>query len=340
MTPAPNTDTGADTDRNASTGANADANTNAETDAEAEANTGTPTGDAAVTTPGSGEHDDRADDHQATDDDRTIGDHADGCGSDRRRSLAALVRDAADRGESEAAIADRVRASYERSVPFGRVKRLVAAERERLDRTDDRPIAEEHPPRYADVEDLASLTDAEFGRVIAYLLAERDGRADVVPDADSGPAGTAEHADDAASTATGDADKGDDGDDGNDGGNTGSGRTQGTSVRWHRGDGIGTVLVRALAAEPDRVVDAGVVSCACERARSRSIGTATGGCGGVADEAGYDRAAIVTVAPVVPGATRLAVRSGTRLYDGSDVRSWLDGAKLSIETFGSLIDDP
>ncbi|PSP43581.1 hypothetical protein BRC68_06580 [Halobacteriales archaeon QH_6_64_20] len=59
------------------------------------------------------------------------------------------------------------------------MRRLVDTERERLAREETGTSVEGHAPRYVDCEDLSRLTDGELGRVVAYLLAELDGHAEV-----------------------------------------------------------------------------------------------------------------------------------------------------------------
>jgi hypothetical protein len=262
---------------------------------------------------------------------------------DDQPSLARAIRDAKERGEAEADLVDRVRASYDREVPRRRVERLVKVERERLEDTDGGTVLEGHAPRYVDHADLASLTDEEFGRVIARLLGEREGHAEVIPDRKHGvilgseDPGTESRGNEADVTA-GNTD---------DGGLDGFERGEGADIRWHRAEG--TVFVRALAAEPSRVVDGEVVGRARERTRAeREERTAPstvasddngdgGGTNGANDRGTIDTA-VVTVAPVAPGAARLAVRSGVVIHDRTTVDRWLDGVRLSVETFGSLIE--
>lgn len=251
-----------------------------------------------------------------------------------RPPLAEYVRDAAARGESKKRLVERVRASYDREIPYRRVRRLVEAERERLDRQDTGLVVEKHPPRYVAIDDLAALTDAEFGRVVAHLLGGREGRAEAVAAAER-------------------ADQSEDG----------------TEIRWHRNGE--TTVVRAVAAEPGHVIDGALVRRVCEQGRQPNgknetdaldDGTETGtelgvgsgdendgdgeegdGMRGGRDDGGEEHAsvdaALVTVADVVPGATRLAVRSGVAIYDRADVRRWLDEARLATGTFGSLIEN-
>jgi hypothetical protein len=244
-----------------------------------------------------------------------------GDATDREPSLAALIRDAEARGETEETLIDHVRASYDRDVPRQRVSALIETERERLDRTVPKTAIEDHAPRYVDSEDLAFLTDAEFARVIAHLLGERDGHAEIVggnggpedPEPPEEQAGSGEPTagdaaeDDRAETIT---------------------DTEGVEIRWHRSDGV--IMLRAFAAEPGRLLNGQLVTRANERWEHN--GTEKPG----ASES--PERAVVTVADVTPGATRLAVRLGVELYDRADVHRWLDEEKLAPETFGSLIE--
>ena len=243
-----------------------------------------------------------------------------GDSADRDPSLATLIRDAEARGETEATLIDRVRASYDRNISPRRVRGLLEAERERLDSIDTGPIIEDHAPRYVDGKDLDYLTDAEFAHVIAYLVGEREGHAEVLEgdgeaedlDPTEKPAGRLEM------TA------GDSSDDDRAGNHH---DTEGVEVRWHRSDGV--VVLRAFAAEPGRLLDGQPVTRANER-RERERGKKAQ----TSDSLGM---AVVTVADVTPGAARLAVRLGVKIYDRADVRRWLDEAKLTPGTFGSLI---
>jgi len=223
-----------------------------------------------------------------------------------RPSLAASVRDAIERGDGEERVVKRVRASYDREIPYRRVKRLVEAERERIERADTALVVEGHAPRYAAIDDLDYLTDAEFGRVVAYLIGEREGHSEIVSDTEP-----ADGADD------------------------------GTVIRWQRAEG--TMLARAITAEPGRVVDGDLVCRVRERDRTvHETNRETEHDGGSEDGKREGRdpvgTAIVTVAGVVPGAARLAVRSGIAIHDRAAVRRWLNEARLTIETFGSLIE--
>jgi hypothetical protein len=246
-----------------------------------------------------------------------------GDATDREPSLAALIRDAEARGETEETLIDHVRASYDRDVPRQRVSGLLEAERERLDRVETGPAIEDHAPRYVDSEDLAFLTDGEFARVIAHLLGKREGHAEIVegngeakaldPDSTEEPTGREEPTagDSAENDRAGNAHDSD-----------------GVEIRWHRSDG--SVVLRAFAAEPGRRLDGQLVTRAnerWERGRTESTG---------ADEP--PGRAVVTVADVAPGATRLAVRLGVGLYNREDVYRWLEEANLTPETFGSLIE--
>lgn len=272
-----------------------------------------------------------------------------------RPTLAEFVRDAVERGDGTEALAERVRASYDREISRRRVRRLVDAERERLEPGDADRAVEVHAPRYVDPDDLSYLTDAEFGRVVAALLGERGGRAAVVTGGKRAASGT-----DEAETV------GKDGNDGDDAEDDRNHESVGVWIRWHRGDE--PLLVRAIAAEPSRVVTGETVRRVREPARPgretrrhterENANGATGERGDAADgddgdedgdrepadSNGYRKRdpverAIVTVADVVPGAARLAVRTGVEIHDRAALRRWLDEAKLSTETFGSLIED-
>ncbi|PSP74403.1 hypothetical protein BRC86_06135 [Halobacteriales archaeon QS_3_64_16] len=238
-----------------------------------------------------------------------------------RPSLAAMIRDAEARGETEATLIDRVRASYDRELSPRRVSGILEAERERLDRVGSEPAIEDHAPRYVDSEDLASLTDAEFARVIAHLLDERDGHAEVLKGdgeaEDLDP--TEEQAGRREPTAGNSAED-------DRAGNPHD--TDGVEIRWHRSDG--DVVLRAFAPEPGRLLDGQLIPRAnghWERGLTEHTGTG--------DALGP---AVVTVADLTPSATRLAVRLGVALYDRADVRRWLEEEKLTPETFGSLIE--
>jgi hypothetical protein len=275
---------------------------------------------------------------------------------DRRPSLAELIRDADERGEGNDALVERVGASYDREIPHRRVRRLVDTERERLAREETGTSVEGHAPRYVDCEDLSRLTDGELGRVVAYLLAELDGRAEVTTEGSAidepGKPDNAGRTDGRAETTTSERNRmdgangveesddtsGDDSDDEGDandeaGGGSEAGDGEGVEVRWHRDNG--TILVRAIAAEPSRVVDGGTVRRAREHGRSER----TGDTNGERDGPEIVDTAIVTVADVVTDATRLADRSGVVLYDRATVRRWLDEAKIPVERLGSLIEE-
>lgn len=285
-------------------------------------------------------------------------------GGDGRRTLAELVRAADARGEA----VERVRASYDRDVPPWRVRRLVMAERERMERVTAEPTIKTHAPRYVDLVDLATLTDGEFGHVVEHLLRAIEGPVAPVR-------GSRRHRDESGGAVNNGDGEGSDGvgtDDGDDDPNGGDENERGTgaTVQWHR-DGV-TTPVRAVAAEPGRTVDAALVREVSERARTRPVPTvdekraprdapsgdgeghrgaesdARAGTDRNADDSGTEdrdgsprtsRPAIVTVADVSPGAVRLAVRSGVGIHDRVAVSRWLDEARLSVDTFGSLIEE-
>lgn len=266
-------------------------------DAEEAGNTGTSAETSSATgTTRTGGHDS---------DDGSSGDGGDR-GAEDRPSLAAYVRDAIERGDSEEKLIERVRTSYDREIPYRRVKRLVEAEREHIERSDTAFVVEGHAPRYVAIDDLDYLTDAEFGRVVAYLIGEREGHSEIL------------------SAAKPTEDTGD-----------------GTVIRWQRAEG--TMLAQAIAAEPGRVVDGDLVCRVRERDRTvHETNRETEHDGGSEDGKREGRdpvgTAIVTVADVVPGAARLAVRSGIAIHDRAAVRRWLDEARLTTEPFGSLIE--
>ena len=174
-------------------------------------------------------------------------------------------------------------------------------ERERTERAETTLVVEGHAPRYVAIDDLDSLTDAEFGRVVAYLIGERVDQSETVSTADS-------------TEDTG----------------------VGTTIRWHRAEG--TTLVRAIAAEPGRVVDGDLVDRLRETGRTGSGTNRETDRGGESEEYEPISTAIVTVADVVPGAARLAVRSDITIHGRAAVRRWLREARLRTGTFGSLIE--